>query len=176
MLLYAGIGSRETPREITDKMKSIATQLAPVWTLRSGHADGADAAFENGAIIGKGNMEIFLPWQGFNNAPRHNQFYLVPNFTKDLEEFSAAFHPAWKSCSDAAKALHMRNACQILGQYGDAPVDMVICWTKDGKRKGGTGQALRIAEYTHIPIFDLALPDTPVRLCSFVNAKVTRAA
>jgi hypothetical protein len=32
---------------------------------------------------------------------------------------------------------------------------MVVCWTKDGKSSGGTGQALRIAEYYSIPIFNL---------------------
>lgn len=172
MLIYAGIGSRETPKDITDKMKSIATQLAPVWKLRSGHADGADAAFENGAIIGNGPMEIFLPWNNFNSAPRNNPSYIVPKITKELEEFSASFHPAWNSCSDAAKCLHTRNSCQIMGLYGDEPVDMVICWTKNGKRGGGTGQALRIAEFMQIPIFDLALADTAIRLCAFVNSKV----
>ena len=36
------------------------------------------------------------------------------------------------------------------------------------KRGGGTGQALRIAEHHKIPIFDLALPDTPKLLCAHV--------
>jgi hypothetical protein len=48
-----------------------------------------------------------------------------------------------------------RNAMQILGEDGNTPVEMVVCWTKDGKASGGTGQALRIAEYYSIPIFNL---------------------
>lgn len=46
---------------------------------------------------------------------------------------------------------------------------MVICWTKEGKRGGGTGQALRIAQHFYIPIFDLALPDAGEKLCAFVE-------
>ena len=48
-----------------------------------------------------------------------------------------------------------RNAMQILGRWGDNPVDFVVCWTKDGKASGGTGHALRIAEYYNIPVFNL---------------------
>lgn len=36
--------------------------------LRSGHARGADLAFESG-VTNPRNMEIYLPWQKFNHAP-----------------------------------------------------------------------------------------------------------
>ena len=174
-LIYAGIGSRETPLIVLKQMYSVAQQLAPHWTLRSGHADGADTAFEEGCIMAGGNMEIMLPWIGFNNAPNKDQYH-VPNMTQELLDFASAFHPAWDKCSSGAKRMHARNACQILGLYGDEPVDMVICWTKDGKRGGGTGQALRIAEYFNIPIFDLAVASAPKQLCQFVDSKMTKAA
>ena len=35
----------------------------------------------------------------------------------------------------------------------------VICWTKNGKGTGGTGQAIRIAKGFGIPVFDLAIKD-----------------
>ena len=38
-------------------------------------------------------------------------------------------------------------------------------------RGGGTGQALRIAEYLKIPIFDIALTVDQHRLCEFVENK-----
>ena len=174
-LHYAGIGSRETTIEVLRQMYSIAQQLAPHWTLRSGHADGADQAFEEGCRVANGSMEIYLPWFGFNNAPNKPPF-IVPNMTNELLEFTSAFHPAWDKCSSAAKRMHARNACQILGLYGDEPADMVICWTKDGKRGGGTGQALRIAEYFQIPIFDLAVASAPKELCQFVESKMVKAA
>lgn len=169
-LYYAGIGSRETPVDTISQMMIIATELAKHgWVLRSGHAEGADQAFEIGAGQGGGKMEIMLPWRGFNNAPFNNPSYIVPRHHKELEDFTASFHPAWDRCTDSAKLLHMCSSCQVLGEYGDAQVEMVICWTKNGKRGGGTGQALRVAEFFKVPIFDLALPDTVDKLTEFVN-------
>lgn len=168
-LIYAGIGSRKTPAHVLEQMAMIATQLADKWVLRSGHADGADMAFEQGCIHAQGKKEIYVPWFGFNGAPTNNLEYIRPTATKELADFAAGFHPAWNSCTDTTKLMHMRNACQVLGLWGDSPATMIICWTKDGKRGGGTGQALRIAEQFYIPIFDLALPNTPKALCDFVE-------
>lgn len=168
-LIYAGIGSRNTPEDVQQQMVMLATYLANEWVLRSGRAVGADMAFEMGCIHAQGKKEILLPWYGFNGAPTNHPDYIRPTATQELADFTAAFHPQWGHCTDAAKLMHMRNSCQILGLYGDSPVTMVICWTKDGKRGGGTGQALRIAEVYKIPIFDLAVPDTDKKLCDFIN-------
>ena len=170
-LIYTGIGSRETPQAVLEVMFNIAMDLAPNWLLRSGHADGADQAFERGCIQGNGQMEIYIPWNGFNSAPNNHPQYIRRKATQELADFSAQFHPAWNKCSDAAKLMHMRNACQILGQDGQTPADLIICWTKDGKRGGGTGQALRIAEHYNIPIFDLALADDHLiqHLCAYME-------
>lgn len=168
-LIYAGIGSRSTPKHIQHQMASIAQQLSPNWVLRSGHAEGADMAFEAGALAGKGAMEIFIPWFGFNGAPQNDPRYIRRTATQELADYSAQFHPAWDRCSDAAKLLHMRNACQILGAEGDNPVDLVICWTEGGLGKGGTGQALRIAEANSIPVFDLAIPSCQQILVDYVD-------
>ena len=51
-----------------------------------------------------------------------------------------------------------RNAMQILGPSLDRPADLVITWTEMGLRKGGTGQALRIAEEHGIKIINLGSP------------------
>lgn len=171
-LIYDGIGSHETPDPVKRLMMDIGKQLAESgWLLRSGRATGADQAFEMGAIMGGGKKEIFLPWEGFEKAPRNHPDYIVPDFTPDLHDYAASFHPNWGACSQGTKLLHMRNCCQVMGRLGDAPADVVICWTKGGKRNGGTGQALRIAEFYQIPIFDLGLPDPDVlrRLCDTVN-------
>lgn len=170
-LIYAGIGSRETPQDVLEVMYNIAVDLAPNWILRSGHAAGADMAFEQGCIAGNGAKEIYLPWHGFNGAPNNHPQYIRPKATQELADFSAQFHPAWDKCSDPVKLMHMRNAYQILGADGESPVDLVICWTKDGKRGGGTGQALRIAEYYNIPIFDLAIADDHFiqRMCAYLE-------
>jgi hypothetical protein len=171
-LIYAGIGSRATPQPVLDIMRQIGIDMAKSgWLLRSGHADGADSAFELGCIMAQGKKEIFLPWDRFNKAPANHPDYRVPTITAELHDFSASYHPNWGACSNAAKLLHMRNACQILGEEGTSPVDLVICWTPNGSGSGGTGQALRIAEGMGIPVFDLGSPDESVLkdLCDLVD-------
>lgn len=140
MRRYAGIGSRETPWETLEKMTEIATYLEKhKWVLRSGGAQGADQAFEAGLRNGN-NAQIFYPQDR------------IPLWTN---VFTDMFHPAPDKLSGFVRKLMDRNAMQILGVDGNSPVEMVICWTKDGKASGGTGQALRIAEYYNIPVFNL---------------------
>ena len=77
MKYYAGIGSRETPNDICLYMTTIAKKLAKLgYTCNSGGADGADSAFERGAVI---NRQIFLPWDGFNGKyiENMNKFWFV---------------------------------------------------------------------------------------------------
>lgn len=161
--IYTGIGSRETPEEVLKDMKKLGYILAENgWSLRSGHAPGADQAFEEGALLsGKSGMEIYLPWDGFERAPRYDRRYFVPfereDLYKEAERVAAQFHPAWGRCSSGARKMHTRNVAQVSGPEMQQASQFVICWTLNGRRGGGTGQALRIANYLHIPIFDLAL-------------------
>lgn len=171
-LIYVGIGSRKTPDNVLQQMFEVAQQLAESgWLLRSGHADGADNAFEAGCLLANGPMEIYVPWFGFNDAPRDHPDYIRPKATQELADFSRRFHPAWDRCSDAAKLLHMRNACQVLGLEGNKPADLLICWTPKGNGLGGTGQAIRIAQEFNIPVFDLGIPGGFIaeELCKFVE-------
>lgn len=153
MLYYAGIGSRETPDSILKMMTILAQGFAAKgWCLRSGAALGADAAFELGAGA---NKEIFLPWAGYNNHPSLNNQVSVAALT-----MASQFHPNWPACKQGAKKLHGRNCQIMLGQNLGAPVSLVICWTKDGKATGGTGQALRMThkdEY-NINVYNLYYP------------------
>lgn len=133
---YAGIGSRNTPENILNIMKFIAIKLeSDSFFLRSGHAIGADTAFESNIK----NKEIFEA----NDA------------SLKAIEYASKFHSNWNNCSEYVKKLHGRNAMIILGQNLDKPVKFVICWTKNGKDIGGTGLALRIAIENKIPIFNL---------------------
>lgn len=160
--IYAGIGSRETPEDVLQKMKVIGHQLGyHGWRLRSGHAPGADKAFEEGCKMVGGKMEIYLPWDGFEGARQDNEHYFTGFKSVELEQsathIAAHFHPAWHRCSQGAKKMHTRNVQQVFGRDLVQPVDLVICWTKGGRRAGGTGQALRVAANYEIPIFDLAV-------------------
>ena len=170
MFIYAGIGSRKTSPIALQQMKTIGRELAATWHLRSGYADGADQAFFFGAMEGKGTATNFIPWEGFNGAPGNDERFVV-GYPPEAMNIAKQFHPNWDACSSAAKLLHMRNVFQIAGLDLNTPVDMVVCWTPNGKRGGGTGQALRIAEYLNIPIFDIALTVDQHRLCEFVENK-----
>lgn len=145
---YAGIGARKTPVAVQRLMVKLARHLSSKgYTLRSGHARGADQAFEEGA---QGNSEIYLPWDNFEKS---NSRLIV----KDQKAFDIAqkYHPYWENLSQGARRLQARNCHQVLGLNLEDPSAFVICWTDKGKGEGGTGQALRIAKAYNIPIFDM---------------------
>lgn len=150
MASYAGIGSRETPEEIQKLMVQMAVHLAKAgWILRSGGAEGADQAFEKGCDIIKGPKEIYLPWANFENSKSK----LI---VKDPRawEIAEKYHPYWHNSSPGAKKLQARNSHQVLGEDLNTPSNLIICYTKNGKGAGGTGQAIRVAKAYNIPIFD----------------------
>ncbi len=152
-LLYAGIGSRETPRSILDLMTAIARKLEALgYTLRSGGAMGADTAFEEG-------------------VERLKEIYYDYDATSEAIEYASHFHPAWHNCRSAGRKLHGRNSMILLGRKLDVPVKFVICWTKDGKDTGGTALGIRIAEHLRIPIFNLYRYDDKKRLIDFIGVK-----
>lgn len=179
-LAYAGIGSRKTPKHILDIMQYAASYLAAEgWTLHSGGAEGADSAFEKGVdvetiIDGRTSFvktitgaylptgkEIYIPWRGFNHSTSPLYPENVP-FTQKQIDLAARTHPAWHRCSPSAKRMHTRNVSQILGHElinGPVvqPVKFVVCWTEGGKLKGGTSQAIRIANSCDIPIVNFGL-------------------
>lgn len=150
--IYTGIGSRRTPKDVLRFMKTFAIFLGgKAAILRSGGADGADTAFENGCLFVNGKKEIYLPWKNFNN--NKSKFY---NISNEAIKIAKEFHPAWNKLSDGAKKLHSRNVYQVLGYNLNTPTDFVICWS-DGK--GGTEQALRIARHYRIKIYNLFYED-----------------
>ena len=139
MKYYAGIGSRQTPSEVLSQMKHISVEFASNgYILRSGGAIGADMAFE--FCLNDSQKEIF---------------YATDPIPMWAQVFTEYFHPNPKRLDRYARKLISRNAMQILGRDGNTPVDFVVCWTKDGKASGGTGQAIRIANYFNIPVYNL---------------------
>jgi len=167
-LYYAGIGSRSTPDYILELMEQLANMLRlDGMILRSGHAPGADQAFERGA---GSQAQIFLPWRTFEqdaafSASRnpetgevsHPMIFNEPS--DDAFDLARDLHPAWLSLTMGARLLHARNTHQILGPEPAAlptPVEFVLCWTPNAQPIGGTGQALRIAMEKDIPIWNLA--------------------
>lgn len=154
--IYTGIGSRATPIEILRLMEALGRNLAlRGWTLRSGGADGADTAFEEGAVAAQGKKEIYLPWRRFNGRDGDDFFW---SYDKEIheraEEIAGSVHPAWSACNHAARKLHTRNVYQVLGQTLDKPSSFIAFWTPEANTSG-TNQALRVGALHNVPSFNL---------------------
>lgn len=142
----------------------LAERLALMgWTLRSGHAPGADRAFEDGA----GRLaEVYLPWPSFENSEPLDADIIVDRPTSAALNLAPQFHPAWDRLGRGGRTLHARNVHQVLGR--DCRVEdrssFVLCWTPGAAGGGGTGQAIRIARHYGVPVFDLADPAVLTRV------------
>lgn len=168
-MYYTGIGSRETPHEIILRMQTIAAVLASKgFTLRSGGANGADAAFEYGCDLVRGKKQIFLPWKEFNGNNSN-----IHTVDENALKLAAGLHPNWAACSEGARRMHARNCYQVLG-FNVLSVDdiskLVICWTRNGSGSGGTGQALRLARKLGVPIYDLGKPQVLDSISEIIGA------
>lgn len=127
-------------------MRMVGKELgAKGWVLRSGGAEGADKAFENGFDTVNGLKEIYLPYKGFNksSSPR---FHVC----KEALQLASEIHPNWPACTSVARLLHARNTYQVLGQGLDRPSDVLLYWCEDEK-VGGTRTALKLAERWNVP-------------------------
>lgn len=138
-MIYTGVGSRETPEDVLQQMRDLSVYLDEKgYALRSGGAVGADQAFEHGA-----SGPFIYTADGY-----------IPEWTNVFTDF---FHPAPERLKPFARRLMNRNAMQVLGAEGNVKSDFLVCWTKGGGYVGGTAQAIRIAEYYNIPVYNLAI-------------------
>lgn len=167
MKAYAGIGSRKTPSEVLREMQWRGLGLMEAgYTLRTGGAEGADAAFLKGHTPGEWaeRAEVYLPWPGFNGfsddvRAAHAVKLAMP--TELARSIAQRFHPSWRTLSRGARMLHARNAHQVLGADCQSPSKFVLCWTPDGAETsttaetGGTGQAIRIANAYGVPVVNM---------------------
>lgn len=186
MKYYTGIGSRETPAEILALMTKVGQKLASEgWCLRSGGANGADTAFEDGwwanrmtkdACYTSNDYECYIPWSGFNGHTlvSHDAKCINPTgkFASQAEQVAERMHPNWAACSPAARKLHTRNVFQIMGKDLNTPSKFVIAYAKTNKQgvpQGGTATAMALASKMEIPVFNLYLPEDLERLKKFVG-------
>lgn len=151
---YIGIGACATPPEVLALMTRAAFALLKRgYVLRSGHAIGADSAFERGAGSA---AQIFLPVPGWRGSV---STFHVGTFGAELwgraREIAAAHHPAFAGFSRLVQDLHTLGVFQVLGPTLDSPSQFVLCWTADGEASGSTGQALRIAAAHGVSVYNL---------------------
>ena len=156
-MIYAGIGARTTPIEILKEFEQIGEDLAREgYILRSGHAEGADSAFETGCDKVNGCKEIYIPWKNFNGSKSD----LIIEWNSALNaqrayEIAREFHPYYDNLKPFVKKLMARNSFQVLGDLkSENPSDFIICYTEGGELKGGTAQAIRIANAYKIPVYN----------------------
>ena len=169
---YTGIGSRNTPPGVLELMVQTAERLADLgYGLRSGAAQGADSAFEEGCDRKGGAKEIYLPFKGFQS---HRSLCYPPS--QEALGLAARYHPNWMHLSGTARALMARNMHQVLGADLNTPSRFILCWTPDGCQSllerssstGGTGQAIALASDRSIPVFNLARQDMEQRIHNFL--------
>jgi hypothetical protein len=181
---YAGIGSCETPPDILQLMGEIAEKLAGSgWRLRSGGAQGADTAFQQGVenycrkqvFLPQDFQEIYLPWNGFNNLKEDKSSGYIVYHDYHADRLAMKYHPIYDRLSGKQRQLMARNGYQVLGKDLQTPSTFIVCWTRDGsvgktsRGTGGTGQAIRIAFAHNIPIFNLQMTAHLQRLLDYVD-------
>ena len=98
-IFYTGVGNRDTPHEYLEKMTALASLLEKEGCiLRSGGAEGADTAFENG-VRSLYNKEIYLPWTFFNNKVHG---YVTPlDLINCIDEILSRVHPNFSNLREA---------------------------------------------------------------------------
>lgn len=157
-MYYTGIGSRETPPDILSLMQRIAGWLSEMGViLRSGGADGADTAFENGC---KDHLkEIYIPWNGFSGRHHNDETVLCTGGLEYSRDKASQIHKGWNWLSRGAQALHARNINQVMGKNPPQSElsKFVIFYaptTRNGNIKGGTATAVNLAVSLGIPVWN----------------------
>lgn len=171
MRTYAGIGSRDITEEERQVIKELAQKLRKKYVCLTGNADGADAAFRDGA---DGLCVLILPWKNFNKAKDHKvlDIFVLGDGKEGLEAIQE-FHPVPHKLSHGAKACIARNFYQIAGYDKYPEVSFVVCCSNsDGQGGvwGGTGHAVRIAKDRNIPFFNIREEGWRGKLNEFLDA------
>ena len=153
---YAGIGSREVNDSVGTNIRYIAEVLEHNrYTLRTGGAEGCDQYAQSGV---EHSAQIWLPWATYNKGIREeypdHKYMILSEGDKEAWESVEKFHPNPTALSRGARALHARNYRILVGKtYPNS--EFVVCWTRDGKDSGGSGQLIRTANFLKIPVYNL---------------------
>ena len=167
--VYVGTGNLETPPNILDKMRSLVVELEQFgYTTRTGGMNGPDEVFESASK----NIELVLPWQGFNDKQAKNYFN-----TKQSMDIARMFHPTFDGLKPAIQAFLAKNARMVLGKDLKSPAMFVICWSEDGAetsrektaKTGNVGHVIAIANAMRIPVFNFGKHDAEQRLRNYLE-------
>lgn len=168
--VITGIGSRKTPPDICDMMTEVGRYIfSRDWWCRSGHADGADYAFEKGAID---RCIVYLPWERFRYpvAPMLGVPYVLPNpIPQWCIDSLEAIGVNTSSLQDTTLKLFARNCMQLLGSTGNKPSNAVVVWTQNGTATGGSGIAMKLAYKYGIPVYNMYHHKSTQRVIEFLE-------
>ena len=172
---YAGIGSRRTPDAVLAAMADLAETLGHSGcVLSTGGADGADRAFETGALRTDAPVTVHAPWSGYNGyrpgrEPESDIDVRVPAPTDAVHglpylDLARRHHPAWERCGRGPRALFVRNVAILAGALAadgePLPVRAVVAFTPTGlaagRAAGGTGHTLRVAGELDVPAVNVS--------------------
>lgn len=147
------IGHRESPSEILETIGKIAEFFAKKgWVLRTGGAEGVDnAALAGFRNIANSKVELYLPWQGYND---HRGIL----WTQENWNEAAKHHPKWDELKGVVKQIHARNVSIIIGLDNETPSDLVVAYTKNGEEIGGTAMGIRVSKDRKIKMFNIGEP------------------
>jgi len=170
----AGFGSRSTPKPVLDLMTRFASAAVTAGgVIASGHCLGADLAFETGACsVNPASFHRCLPWASYNSnitVPGGKGCAVTVLADLPAQERvaiateAAKHHPVWERLSNGVQLLHGRNI--LIGHnamYG-------VCYTKNGRGGGGTGQCIRYLKSLDVAVCDLGDPVALAKLTNLVT-------
>lgn len=172
----AGVGTRKINNKKFKEIEEFSRYLTENYrvVIRSGHAQGTDYAWECGA---QNNCDVYLPWLKFGSelSLRSPHVFTIDDADDKIKELAedsvAQFHPNYRSLRKGGYSCMTRNYFQVMGHLEESPrVKAVVCCAKPkGGRanlftpkkqtkievQGGTGQAVRIANFYDIPVFNI---------------------
>jgi hypothetical protein len=190
-MTYAGIGSRETPQEVLDKMTEVAKYLDGLgYTLNTGKTFTAkpsnDPKYqkqyeERLAFSKKNNGKVGLDEEGADRAfslgtTKKNLFGVNAPVGKKEMSVMEEIHPSPDRLKEGGKKLMARNTNQIFGENLNTPVDFVLFYAKETKGirpEGGTGQAVEMARRKGIPTINMADTNWKQQLKAAIANKAT---
>lgn len=131
--------------------------------MTSGAAPGADQLAVITALEAGGAVELYLPWRTYEQefvetvvARFPGQVRLEVYYGNQNNAWGRSvqqYHPGWANLTQGAYALHARNYGIVHTPEG--PVNEVYALPSKKRGGGGTGQGMRIAKATGVPLYDL---------------------
>lgn len=135
-LLYAGVGPRTSPEWVLAVMRRLGRYMAQQdYTLSSGHAKGADLAFEYGCDLVNGPKRIFPP-DPLKGHPLQRILWHLASYA----------NPRFQYLGEYKQYPLLRNPLILFGNDLSHPVALAITWMpgEPSTWTGGTANTMRL--------------------------------